>query len=83
MKTFEEITKDEFLSWYNQEVTQSIFQHIEQLRKEFVEGLASGITLGDKTSETTARAVGNIEGLDYLLNIRYSDFEQTGDSEDV
>lgn len=68
-KALQEISKDEFIGWYHSEVTQAILEQVREAKLAFQELLCSEAALGK--SIQNARWFGNIEGLDYLLNIKY------------
>ena len=70
--------KEQFAEWKSNPSTVEILEEITVLRNALQERLASGQTLcstADETHGNTARMVGNIEGLDQLLNITFSEEE--------
>lgn len=67
--------KEQFDEWHSHPATIEIFKELEDVREDLKEDLARGATLGSEVQ--TARLVGNIEGLNQLLNIKYE-----GDADD-
>ena len=70
------MNKEQFEEWKSHPVTVEVLKEVDNLRDDLKEALASGTTLGDEV--LTARMVGNIEGLNQILNIEY---EEAGDEE--
>ena len=73
------MTKESFEEWKSIPATIEILGKLEEARTALKEGLASGQTLcttADETHGSTARMVGNIEGLNQILNISYEDEEE-------
>lgn len=68
--------KEQFEEWRANPGTVEVFEEVNKLREALKESLANGATLGSEVQ--TARVVGNIEGLNQLLNIKY---EEAGDEE--
>lgn len=74
------ITKEAFYEWRSNPTTIEIYKKIEETKKALEESLASGQTLcttADETHGSTARMVGNIEGLNQLLNIEFIDDDES------
>ena len=70
------ITKEAFHEWKSNPTTVEILKTLAEAREVLGEGLASGQTLcttADETHGSTARMIGNIEGLNQLLNIEFVD----------
>lgn len=68
------ITNDQFQEWKNHPVTKEIFSELKKARQSIIEQLANGSTIGqdfDSTHGMTCRAVGQIDGLNQLLNISF------------
>lgn len=68
------ITAEQFAEWKEQPVTKEIFEALTDVKKSLVEKMAEGQTLGqsaDVTHGLTSKMVGQIEGLNQLLNISY------------
>lgn len=63
--------KEQFKEWEANPVTKEVMGVIRQAQNQYIMDLASGQTLGDSTE--TAKFVGIIEGLNFLLNIQYED----------
>lgn len=61
--------KEQFEEWSAHPSTIEIFDELAGVRDDLKETLAYGATIGSKVQ--TARVVGQIEGLNQLLNIRY------------
>lgn len=76
------ITAEQFAEWRAQPVTEEIFTLLNEVKKELQERLSSGATLGQHANVThglTNKIVGQIEGLNQLLNISYEDEETIAD----
>lgn len=72
------MTNETFQEWKSLSVTVEIYKKIEELKRTLEKGLGEGQTLcitADETHGSTARMVGNIEGLNQLLNISCEDEE--------
>jgi len=70
------MTKEQFHEWKNNPTTIEIYKVLTSLKESLQEGLASGQTLcttADETHGNTARMIGNIEGLNQILNMTYKD----------
>ena len=68
------ITAEQFAEWREQPVTKEIFDALQDVKDDLQERLASGQTIGQKADDThgtTNKLVGQIEGLNQLLNISY------------
>lgn len=66
-----DITKDEFRDWWNNEVTKAVIKELTSQRNDLTEELLAGKTLSGEagmTAQLTARVVGEIAGLDYIIN---------------
>lgn len=61
--------KEQFEEWRAHPSTVEIFEELLGVRDDLKEALACGETIGSKVQ--TARVVGQIEGLNQLLNIRF------------
>ena len=73
---FEFMIKEDFIGWKNLPHTVEIWEKLEAVKTSLEQSLAAGQTLcttADETHGSTARMVGNIEGLNQLLNISYED----------
>lgn len=72
------ISKEEFSLWKIHPVTIALFKELRETRAQLEDALSSGETLtgtaGD-TAERTARMVGNIEGINMLLETYFEDDE--------
>gem|GEM_PF-2273082 len=68
------MNKEQFDEWKSLSATILIFKQIEALKEVLTVDLASGATIGltaDQIAINTARIVGNIEGLNQILNISF------------
>jgi len=57
-------------------VTEEVFMELESLRDALMSQLAQGHTVGETAEQThgqTLRVIGNIEGLEQILNISYAE----------
>jgi len=70
------MNKEQFQEWKSNPTTVEIFKELEQVRDDIKDALCSGQTLNSSSSEmisNTARLIGNLEGINQLLNINYED----------
>ena len=70
------ITSEQFQEWKTHPVTKEIFAELNKVRDSIIEQLAYGNTIGPDAQAThgfTNRAIGQIDGLNQLLNISFSD----------
>lgn len=78
------ITKEAFYEWKSNPTTIEIYKELAEAKETLKENLASGQTLcttADETHGSTARMIGNIEGLNQLLNIDFVDEKGENDTE--
>ena len=72
-----EITQEQFEEWRDHPITQEVFRIVHLQRDQIEESLGNGATLSPESMESTAiqtaKAVGNVEGLNQLLRIRLGD----------
>ena len=69
-----DFTNEELEEWLASKVTKEIFKAFRTLREDLVETIATGGSQdGDKTGQLTARAVGEISGLDFFIEKRFLD----------
>ena len=76
------ISAEQFAEWKEHPVTKEIFKEVKQARDNLKEKLANGDTIcydADATHGTTSKVVGQISGLDQLLNISYATTEDVND----
>ena len=74
------ITSEQFQEWKIHPVTKEIFAELTKVRSSIIEQLSYGNTIGPDAQAThgfTNRAVGQIDGLNQLLNISFSEIETT------
>ena len=70
------LTSEQFQEWKNHPVTKEIFAELKKSRQAIVEQLSNGNSIGYEAATThgnTNRLVGQISGLDQLLNISFED----------
>ena len=75
------MTPEAFSEWKNHPVTVEVFKELEQTREALQQDLAGGLTLchtADGTHGSTARMVGNIEGINQVLNISFEEEGEQG-----
>ena len=80
------ITSEQFQEWKTHPVTQEIFAELNKVKSELIEQLSIGNTIGqnaDYTHGMTNRTVGQIDGLNQILNISFSDSELSTSNNDV
>lgn len=68
------ITAEQFHEWKNHPVTKELFAALKKTKQDIVEQLANGNSIGPDAQAThgfTNRAVGQIDGLNQLLNISF------------
>ncbi len=68
------INQEQFSEWVTHPVTKELFADIKLLKAELMEQILLGNTIAktaDGTHGKTNRLVGQIAGLDQLLNVRY------------
>lgn len=68
------MNKEQFQEWRNNPTTAEVMEAVKGRKIQVTEQLVSGATIRDLAS--TARCVGQIEGLNQLLNITYLDKEE-------
>ena len=69
-----EMSEEQFYGWMNDNRTLEIFDKLGELKAYLSDRLTNGNTICPTASETallTAKTVGNIQGLNQLLNISY------------
>jgi hypothetical protein len=69
------ISAEQFAEWKTHPVTIEIFAGLREMRESIVEQLAYGNTIGldaESTHGLTNRAIGQLNGIDQLLNISYA-----------
>lgn len=70
------ISAEQFAEWKTHPVTKEIFAELKGVRSALVEQLVSGDSIdfaAEITHGVTNRIVGQITGIDQVLNISYSD----------
>jgi hypothetical protein len=76
------ISAEQFAEWKEHPVTKEIFKEIRGCRDSIKDQLANGNTIGGDAEAThgfTNRAVGQLDGLEQLLNISYAAAETSED----
>jgi len=74
------ISKESFEEWRTHPVTIEIYDEIKKAKQTLQHNISEGLTIGhraDITHGLTNKAIGQIEGLNQLLNITYEDEEST------
>lgn len=71
-----EVTKEEFRSWKQDKVTQTVFLILEELKHEYTDELVSGKHLKDSVEQ--AKIVGRIEAFSSMLNLEYESDDLEG-----
>lgn len=69
------ISAEQFAEWKEHPVTKEIFKDLRGIRNSLKDRLADGDTIGehaDLTHGFTNRTVGQLDGIDQLLNIHYA-----------
>ena len=70
------ITKEQFIEWKTHPVTIEVYEEVERAKKDLQDQLMEGVTIGQRADVThglTSRMIGQIEGLNQLLNLTYED----------
>ena len=79
------ISAEQFAEWKTHPVTKEVFAEIRSLVEEIKDQLANGDTV-DYTAEVThgltSKAVGQLYGLNQLLNISFDDREPSNEVND-
>jgi hypothetical protein len=73
------VTKEQFVEWKTHPVTIEVYEEIERAKQILVTHLSEGATIGYEAQVThgqTNKVIGQIEGLNQLLNLTYEDEEQ-------
>lgn len=73
--------KLQWRNWLNQEETQTFFNDLDAMRGEILGAWASGSfteSSADATAQLNAKALGQIQMLDAILDIRTERMEQDG-----
>lgn len=74
------ITNEQFQEWKAHPVTKEIFIELNKVKTELIEQLVIGNTIGMDAQSThglTNRVVGQIDGLNQLINISFNDTDLT------
>jgi len=73
------ISAEQFAEWKQHPVTKEIFSELMKVKESIKDQLANGNTIGGDAQSThgfTNRAVGQLDGIDQLLNIHYASIEE-------
>ena len=76
------INAEQFAEWKEHPVTKEIYLEIKKAKQNLEQQLSNGQTVGhaaDVTHGLTSKVIGQIRGLDQLLNISYVDEEAESD----
>lgn len=80
------ITAEQFAEWKEQPATKELFAALKDVRQALIDRLSSGQTIGESADDThgrTNKIVGQIEGLNQLLNVTYEQEEPEADVSEV
>ena len=70
------ITAEQLAEWKEHPVTREIFKGLKELKADIKDQLGNGATIGpdaEFTHASTSRSVGQIDGLNQLLNISFAE----------
>jgi len=70
------ITKEQFTEWKTHPVTIEVYEEVELAKQGLLEQLMQGVSIGQRADVThglTNKVIGQIEGLNQLLNLTYED----------
>jgi len=73
------ITKEQFSEWKTHPVTIEVYKEVKSAKQNLVLMLSEGATIGVTAEDThglTNKIVGQIDGLNQLLNLTYEDNEE-------
>ncbi len=73
------ITKEQFEEWKSHPVTIEVYKEIRLIKEALERDLGLGVTISDNADITqgmTNRIVGQVAGLNQLLNLEYEDEEK-------
>ena len=74
-----DLTPEEMEEWLRNPTTRKVLQGLRSLRQEYQDQLVRGVTLNltsvEQTALQTSRLLGQIYGLDLMLEMRPSDVE--------
>ena len=68
------ISAEQFQEWKNHPVTKELFIELKKTKQSIIDQLANGNSIGADAQAThgfTSRAVGQIDGLNQILNISF------------
>ena len=69
-----EIDRSNFITWKNDIVTKEIFKALKEIRVKINNALTnSDVLLGENAEKSVPRLVGQREGLDLILEIKFED----------
>lgn len=75
-----EMTPEQLAEWKQQDSTKAVFRFLRLIREDLKEMLAAGSSLSlvsaEGTALATARLVGEVSGLDHLLELRSQEPEE-------
>ena len=73
------ITKEQFSEWKIHPVTIEVYKEVDRAKQDLIFMLSEGATIGVTAEDThglTNKIVGQIDGLNQLLNLTYEDNEE-------
>lgn len=80
------LTPEQFHEWKNHPVTKEIFVSLKKMRQSIIDQLANGNSIGADAQAThgfTNRAVGQLDGLNQILNISFEGESAVSDVDEV
>lgn len=80
------ITAEQFAEWKEHPVTKEVFSEIKKAMEGLKEKLVEGQTISNGAEAThglTSRLVGQIDGLNQLLEITFADEKESGSVNEV
>jgi len=70
------ITKEQFVEWKMHPVTIEVYEEVKRAKQDLQDQLMQGVSIGQRADVThglTSRMIGQVEGLNQLLNLTYED----------
>lgn len=72
------VSKEDYEEWLNLPVTKAILEQIADQRQHLLDAMEAGATLGENsglTAQLTARLIGELAGVSYILNKEFINFD--------
>lgn len=70
------LNQEQYTEWKEHPVTKEVFKSVEEMRDDLLKCFAKGVTVGqhaDVTHGLTNKMLGQIEGLNQILNIEFEE----------